>query len=454
MSALTRALKQVISMKQLFRPQSLLSGNIKKQLIALAIPLIFGNILQQLYNTADSLIVGRYLGTNAFASVGISGSIMNLFIFVLNGFCAGLSVILGQLYGTGDKKQFREEFFVAAGFGTILTLLISSVSMLLLQTILKGIRTPEELIPYSTSYLMVILAGLPFTYFYNLFSSILQSVGNTRAGLCFLAIAIVINIFLDFLFISGFDMGTAGAAAATVLSQFLSAACCFFYLKKQYPELICQKEDIGLHPELISRTLQYGITSALQASSLYIGKILVQGAVNTLGTPGIAAYTATARIEGFANSFGDSGGSAISVLVSQNKGAGNQDRVKGGLRDGVLLNIILGLIMAALMFFGAGPGIQLFIGDADALSIQYGIDYLKVVSIFYAFCFTGSALVGYFRGIGKVHVPFCCSTSHITIRVILSYLLVTHMGLPAVGLATGIGWIWAVTYQVLMYLYR
>lgn len=191
----------------------------------------------------------------------------------------------------------------------------------------------------------------------------------------------------------------------------------------------------------------------MQASSLYIGKILVQGAVNTLGTPGIAAYTATMRIEGFANSFGDSGGSAISVLVSQNMGAGNNERVKAGMKDGVFLNFTLGLIMAALMILFAEPGIRLFIGNADLQSIQYGIDYLRVVSIFYIFCFMGSALVGYFRGIGKVHVPFWCSTSHITIRVILSYLLVSQMGLPAIGLATGIGWIWAVTYQVIMYFY-
>lgn len=435
------------------KQQSLLNGNIKKQLITLAVPLLFGNILQQLYNTADSLIVGFFLGTDAFASVGVSGSIMNLFIFILNGFCVGLSVILGQMYGTGSRKQFREEFFTAVGFGTLLTLAVSGVSLLLLQTILKVIRTPQELIPYSTSYLILILAGLPFTYFYNLFSNVLRSVGDTKAGLCFLAAAITANVLLDFLFIAGFGMGTAGAAAATVLSQLFSAACCFFYLKKLYPDLLCRKEDIGFHKELISRTLQYGITSAMQASSLYVGKILVQGTVNTLGTPGIAAYTAAMRIEGFANSFGDSGGSAISVLVSQNMGAGNKERVKGGMKDGVTLNIILGLVMSAVMFFGAAPGIRLFMGDADTLSIRYGIDYLKVVSIFYVFCFTGSALVGFFRGIGKVHVPFWCSTSHITIRVILSYLLVSHMGLPAVGLASGIGWVWAVTYQVLMYFY-
>ncbi len=435
------------------KQQSLLSGNIKKQLITLAIPLIFGNILQQLYNTADSLIVGHFLGTDAFASVGVSGSIMNLFIFVMNGFCVGISVILSQLYGTGDRKQFRQEMFVAVGFGSLMTLVISTAAILLLKPILHLIKTPEELIPYSVSYLTIILAGLPLTYFYNLFSNVLQSVGNTKAGLGFLSIAIAANIVLDFLFIGGLHTGTAGAAAATVIAQGLSAVCCYIYLKKYYSELLCRREDFGVHKELISRTCKYGISSAMKSSTLFLGKILVQGSVNTLGTAGIAAYTATMRIEGFANSFGDSGAQAISVLVAQNKGAGNEDRVKGGLKEGLILNVILGLVMAVLMIVFAEPGIRLFIGDADALSIQYGVDYLRIVSIFYVFCFAGSSLVGYFRGIGKLHVPFWCSTSHISLRVIFSYLLVSRMGLPAVGLATGIGWIWAVTYQVLTYFY-
>jgi len=433
------------------KEKTLLSGNIQKQLILLAVPLLLGNILQQLYNAADSLIVGRFLGTEAFASVGISGSIMNLFIFVLNGFCLGISVIFAQLYGTGDKKQFRREVFSAITFGTLLTLSLSLLFMLLLKTVLKIIKTPEELIPYAVSYLTVILAGLPFTYFYNLFSGILRSVGNTRAALYFLAVAIVSNVFLDLLFIAGFHTGTAGAAGATVLSQFLSAVCCFFYLKRTYPELLCRREDAGLHPALLKQTLKFGAASALQESSLYIGKILVQGAVNTLGTPGIAAYTATMRLEGLANSFGDSGGQAMSVLISQNYGAGNRERVANGLKYGLMMNIVLGITLSLLMFLGAAPGISLFLDSADSLALSYGTEYLKVISVFYVLCFIGAAFVGYFRGIGLVHVPFLGTTSHITLRVILSYLLIKRMGLPAIAAATGIGWIWVVIFLSSMY---
>ena len=435
------------------KQQSLLSGNIPKQLITLAIPLLFGNILQQLYNTADSLIVGHFLGTDAFASVGVSGSIMNLFIFLLNGFCVGISVILGQLYGSGDKKQFREEVFVAVGYGSMATILLSIAALLLLRPFLNLIHTPAELIPHAIAYLTFILAGLPFTYFYNLFSNILNAIGNTRTGLYFLTVAIIANIILDLIFIGLFDIGTAGAAAATIIAQGFSAGCCFLYLKKNCSDLLFHHEDIGLHKELISRTCQYGITSAMKSSALFLGKLLVQGAVNSIGTAAIAAYTATMRIEGFANSFGDSGGQAISVFVSQNKGAQNETRVKKGLFYGLQQYFILGIIMSFLMFLCAEPGIRLFIGDTDITSIQHGVEYLKVVSVFYIFCFIGSSLVGYFRGIGKLHIPFWCSSSQITLRVIFSYLLISRMGLSAIGLATGIGWIWAVTFQAIVYFY-
>jgi len=426
------------------RKQTLLSGNIQKQLIFLAIPLLLGNILQQFYNTADSLIVGHFLGTSAFASVGISGTIMNLFIFILNGFCVGVSVIFSQLYGTGDTKRFRAQVFVAMVFGTLVTLFIGGVSMMLLDMVFRVIRTPDELIPFASPYLTVILLGLPFTYFYNLFSGILRSVGNTRAALYFLAVAIAANVGLDLLFIASFHMGTAGAAGATVLAQFFSAVCCFFYLKRNYPELLCGRKDFGLHRELIRQTFTFGISSALQESSLYIGKILVQGAVNTLGTPGIAAYTATMRIEGLANSFGDSGGQAMSILISQNQGAGNKERVAGGLKYGLTMNVLLALFISSLMFAGAGPGVRLFLSEADLLALSYGVGYLRIISIFYVVCFIGCSLVGYFRGTGHVRLLFWVTTAHISLRVVVAYLLVGRMGLSAVAVATGLGWILAV----------
>lgn len=432
--------------------RTLLSGNIGRQLIGLAIPLLLGNMLQQFYNTADSLIVGRFLGTDAFASVGISGSIMNLFIFILNGFCVGLSVIFAQFYGMGDKRRFREEVFVAVSFGMVFTICVSLFSICFLGWILKLIHTPQELMAYAMPYLMIIFAGLPFTYFYNLFSGILRAVGNTKAALYFLAIAIVGNVVLDILFIGGLGTGTGGAAAATILSQCLSAVCCYFYLKRYYADLLCRRENVGMHKELLAQTLKFGFASALHESSLYIGKICVQGAVNTLGTSGIAAYTATMRIEGLANSFGDSGGSAMSVLISQNMGAGKKERVRESLKKGFCLNITLCVILSLLMFFGANTGVRFFINDGAETAVKAGADYMRVIAVFYLFCFLGCIFVGYFRGTGRVQIPFFVTTIHISVRVILSYLLVGRIGLSAVAFATGIGWILAVTIHTCFYL--
>ena len=160
-------------------------------------------------------------------------------------------------------------------------------------------------------------------------------------------------------------------------------------------------------------TLRYGLISALQASSLYIGKILVQGSVNTLGTPGIAAYTAATRIEGFANSFGDSGGNAVSVMVSQNLGAGNHDRVKKSLFWGLMLNWAVCVVISLFMFFGSDPALRLFLSSSDELALYYGNSYIRLISVFYIFCFTGSAYMGYFKGQGYMVIAFCGTTLHI-----------------------------------------
>ena len=199
----------------------------------------------------------------------------------------------------------------------------------------------------------------------------------------------------------------------------------------------------------MKQTAHFSFVTALHQSSLYIGKIIVQGAVNLLGTPGIAAYTATMRVEGFANSFGTSMGSALSVFVSQNHGAGNHGRERDGLRKGMQLSVGLGLTLSALMFITARPGMRLFLNDGEAQAIAYGVDYMRLISLFYVLCFTGNAFVGYFRGVGRMRVLVIGTTLHITVRAVLSHLLVGGMGLKAVALATGAGWILLLTYPLL-----
>ncbi len=430
---------------------TLLEGEIKKELIALALPLLLGNILQQLYNTADALIAGQFLGTDAFAAVGVAGSVMNLFIFMLNGFCVGLSVIFAQLYGAGNQAAFRREVFVAVSLGSLITLLLSISSIAALQPVLSLIHTPPGLTGQVSAYLNVIIAGMIATYFYNLFSGILRSVGNINAALYFLFLSVVLNVAFDYLFVALFSFGVAGAAWATVLAQSISASGCFCYLLKRYGRLLCRRKDAGIHRDLARQTLAFGCASALHQASLYLGKILVQGAVNTLGTPGIAAYTAATRIEGFANSFGDSGSQAMSVFISQNYGAGNERRVSEGLRRGLYLHVMLGAALSVIMFVSAKAGMLIFLTPDETPALNYGISYLKIISAFYVLCFVGCAFVGYFRGIGKVLVPVLGTTLHIGLRVLLSCFLVSKLGLSAVAIATGFGWIIVVLYQSITY---
>lgn len=216
---------------------------------------------------------------------------------------------------------------------------------------------------------------------------------------------------------------------------------CILYLRRKAPELIFARADCRMDGELLKQTAHFSFVTALHQSSLYTGKLLVQGAVNTGGTDMISAYTATTRIEGFANSFGDSGSAATSVLVAQNRGAGKEERVKESFRSSLFLMLAMGLAMTLIMYVSASTSVGFMLGTRSGAAFENARDYLKLAALFYTLCFTGNTFAGYFNGIGKVSVPFLGATSHIALRVVLSWLLVGKMGLPAVALATGLGWV-------------
>lgn len=434
------------------RPTAALTqGNIPQQLIWLALPLICGNILQQFYNTVDAFIIGRFLGSDAFGAVGVAGTVMNLFIFILSGCCVGISVLFAQFYGQRDLEAFRREGFLALVFGLLLTAALALGALVLLGPLLSLIQTPEGLRPLVAEYLTVIFLGLPVTFLYNLASAALRAAGNTLAALFPLMAATLLNIGLDLLLVGACGMGISGAAIATVFSQGFAALLALGYLRWRQPQLLFGRADMRFDWSMLRRTASFGLVSALQQSAVYIGKLLVQGAVNSMGNEAINAYTAATRIEGFANSFGDSGAEAISVFVAQNTGAGDPKRVKRGFFTGMLLMIGLGLTMSLVMFVGAHASLVLMLGEGGLGALEDGIGYLRWVSVFYTLCFIGSSYVGLYRGIGWVSVPVIGSTLQITIRVILSYALAGSLELVGVAVATGIGWSAIVLYQTLLF---
>lgn len=396
------------------RSYDLTSGSILQHLLRLAAPLIMGNILQQLCNTVDAFILGRFAGDLEFAAVGVAGSVMNLFLFMITGACTGISVIFAQLYGAGERERFRREHWRSLSCGLLVTLACSGLGFLLLSPLLRLIQTPSELKTFVSVYLTIILASLPAAFFYNLYGALLRAIGRANAALMVLAAAV---------------------------SQAISAVLCILYLRRKAPELIFARADCRMDGELLKRTAHFSFVTALHQSSLCIGKLLVQGAVNTGGTGMISAYTATTRIEGYANSFGDSGSAATSVLVAQNRGAGKDERVKESFRSSLFLMLAMGLAMSLIMYVSASTSVGFMLGTRSGAAFENARDYLKLVALFYTLCFTGNTFAGYFNGIGKVSVPFLGATSHIALRVVLSWLLVGKMGLPAVALATGLGWV-------------
>lgn len=348
------------------RTHDLTAGSIPQHMLRLAAPLILGNILQQLYNAVDAFILGRCAGGLEFAAVGIAGSVMNLFLFMITGACTGVSVIFAQLFDANDLETFRREHFLSLVFGLLCTLACSAIGFLCLPLLLRVIQTPQELTGYVTAYLTVILISLPAAFVYNLYGALLRAIG---------------------------------------------------------------------------RTARYSFVTGLHQSSLYIGKLLVQGAVNTGGTDMISAYTATTRIEGFANSFGDIGAAATSVLVAQNLGAGKPERVQKTFRSSLVLMLAMGLLSGLVMYLTAGATVGFMLGAYSGPAFESGREYMQLISLFYIFCFTGNTFAGYFDGLGRVTIPFIGAASHIALRVVLSWLWIDSMGMRAVALATGIGWV-------------
>jgi Na+-driven multidrug efflux pump len=392
------------------------------------------------------------VGDGAFAAVGVSGAVMNLFLFLISGGCSGVSILLSQFHGAKNGPAFRQDFYLAACFGALLTLGLTLLATVLLEPLLILLQTPADIMGYVTHYLRVIFLGFLAAFAYHLCSAVLQSVGSTRAALGFLMISMGVNLALDLTFVAVFRWGVAGAAWATVLAQALAAGLCLVYLRLAHPQLMFHRADMVFDGPLLLRTAHFSLVSSLHMCSLYIGKLLVQGTVNGLGTGAISAYTAATRIEGFANSFGDSGATAVAVFIGQNTGAGDQKRVRNGFFTGERLLALFGVAVSLVMILAAVPCLKLVLPQNSADSFGPALGYLRLVACFYVFNFLGSGLAGYFRGRGLVNIPVIGATGHITIRVILSYFLASRMGLPAVALATGIGWMCVVAFWAVLLL--
>lgn len=426
----------------------LTSGSIMPQLLGLALPLLGANLLQQLYNVANSLVITWYAGENALAALGIAESVMNLYIYVITGACMGAGVLVAQFYGEKNLPRLRRQLFVSAVLigGSVLAAIL--LGQLFLPQILSLIQTPNEVRAQVSHYLRIILVGMVFTFVYNYLAAALRAIGDTRAALYFLFISLGYNLAAAWLLVGWFHMGIVGTALATATAQLLSSTLCLLYIKKKRAFLLFGPEDMVMERPLIRLTVSYCAVAALQQSSLYLGKLLIQGAVNgisTVSTASIAAFTAAGRVENFTQAFGLSGCEAMAIFIAQNHGAGQDRRALRGFLLGGAVTVGVGAVFSAAMGLFAQPLSHIFLGGGDGMAPC--ISYLRLISWFYVLSFFGHSFVGWFRGTGRMNITFFGTTLQIIIRVIGTYLLVDTMGLDAVALATGLGWMAIVAFH-------
>ena len=416
------------------RQAKLTAGPITAQLVRLCLPLLAANVLQQLYNIINSLVVTRYIGGDAFAALGVAESVMNLFIYVITGACMGASVLVARFFGEQNFARLRQQLFVSGvliGGATAAAVLLTLV---FLRPLLLLIQTPPELMDYA-----------------NYLAATLRAIGDTRAALCFLLASLAYNLAAAWLLVARLELGIRGTALATASAQLLSALLCLVYIRKKLPFLRIQRDDMRMNGTLVRQTTSYAAVAALQQSSLYLGKLMIQSAVNGLGTAAISAFTATTRVENFSQAFGISGCESIAIFVAQNQGAKKYRRALSGFLRGSVMVVGIGFLFSLLLFFGGGQLVLPFL-DGEAESAALGASYLRLMGCFYFLSFMGHSYVGHYRGIGRMNITFWGTTLQIAVRVVLTYALAGAMGLDAVALATGLGWVAIVLFHSTVFL--
>lgn len=426
-------------------------GNITKHLLAYAIPLIIGNILQLSYNAVDSIIIGRAAGESALAAVGAANPVMNVIILGVSGISIGASVLMSQFYGAGELKKLKQEAATTILFGAVASFVIFLIGFLFSSPILAMLHVPEEILPMAEDYLKIIFFGFLFTFQYNIMSAALRSIGDAKTPVKFLGLASALNVLLDLLFICVFHMGVAGAGLATVIAEGVSAVLCFVYVYRHIPALRLAKEDLKVDKELLKLTLESGSVTALQQTCQPIGKVLIQGVINSQGISAIAAFNAVSKVDDFAFIPEQSISHGMMTCIAQNKGSNQEDRVKETLQKGLKIEFCYWIIICTITLLLRRPLVMLFASKKGSQMVEYGISYLTLMAFFYVLPSFTNGMQGYFRGIGHMKATLIGTLIQISIRVIVIWIAVPIIGLNGAAYGCLFGWLCMIAFQVVYY---
>ena len=437
------------------RSHAMTSGSIPGHLLRYAIPAILGDLFQVTYNAVDSVIVGRYAGAGALAAVGVASPLMSVAMFFIIGLGVGASVLMSEFYGAGDVRTLRRQFTTTLAMGAAFSAVIALALFALTAPLLRLCRTPAEIAGDTARYLRVVSLGMVVTAMYNMLAAASRSLGDTMTPLACLVAGSFANVGLDLLFVARLGLGVAGAAWATVIAQGISALLCALLLRRNEPTLFAPAREFAVDRGLLRRTIRFSAPSAMQQAGIYVGKLLVQSAVNPLGVSAIAAFNAVNRIDDYALIPERDIANGETVLVAQNHGAGKPERMRRGFFAAMALEAVYGLAVSAAVFALAGPLMRLFVDPEETEVIRLGTRYLRLMGLFYLMPGLTNGLQGYMRALGRLKLTMYVTYAQMFTRAAFTFLLIGRMGLDAVPLACVAGWTLMTAWEGgLMYAWR
>lgn len=418
------------------RRKDLTVGPVFSTMCFFALPMICGNLMQQGYNIVDTWVVGRYIGPDALAAVGSAFALMTFLTSVLLGLCMGSGVVFSLCFGSHDEERLERGICSAFLLACAIAAALTGGSLTCVDAIIRWMNIPPEIVDITKDYLILVFWGIPAIALYNFFGAYLKALGNSVVPLVFLGIATIVNIVLDIVLVVVYPFGTAGAAAATVIAQYISGLGIMLYTFVMDAKMRQTFRHFRIRKASLKEITSYSLLTCMQQSVMNLGILMVQGLVNSFGTVVMAAFAAGVKIDAFAYMPVQEYGNAFSTFIAQNMGAGRTERVRQGFRYGVMTSVSYCAAVSLILWFLAKPLILIFIDARETAIVAEGIRYLHTVGPFYWGIGCLFLLYGLYRAVGKPAVSVVLTVISLGTRVALSYFL---SGIPAIGVS-GIWW--------------
>ena len=410
------------------RTVDLTRGSILRAMLVFAIPLFISNLFQQLYNTADTMIVGNVLGDQSLAAIGSTSAVFELIIGFANGVGSGFGIVAACFWGSGDRQKLKRTVAASLLLSLGLSAILMLLSSLALRPLLVLLKTPADILDEAYGYISIICMAVAITMLYNLGAALLRAIGDSVTPLVILLIASVLNIALDFLFMTRFSMGIAGAAVATVIAQGVCCIFCLIFILRKVPALVPSGKDFVFEPSLYQELLGQGFSMGFMLSIVSMGTVVLQGAINVLGTSVIAAHTTARKLFNLLSVPTSTISAAVATFTSQNKGANQYRRIRQGMFQANLITIAYSLAVTVLIVFAAPALVGLMSGSSDQFLLDTGSLYLYINVPFFIPLGILLNLRSGLRGMGRKIVPLFSSIIELLGKLLFALLLIPMVG--------------------------